>query len=96
MLQSKIFSSRELLGIDTLANAVKVTLGPKVEMLLKYLELQEQLKMVLLCKEIELKDKFENMGAQMVRENKRCWRWNYYSYRFSTSNSKRGIKLLLV
>src|SRR5229473_733767 len=44
---------RMLRGIDILAHAVRVTLGPKGRNV---------------AKEIELSDKFENMGAQMIRE----------------------------
>ena len=58
-------------GVDILANAVKVTLGPKGRNVL----LQKSFGApritkdgVSVAKEIELKDVFENMGAQMVRE----------------------------
>ncbi|HSR55381.1 MAG TPA: chaperonin GroEL [Alphaproteobacteria bacterium] len=62
---------RMLHGIDTLANAVKVTLGPKGRnvVLDKSFGAPRITKDgVTVAKEIELKDKFENMGAQMVRE----------------------------
>jgi chaperonin GroEL len=60
-----------LQGIDTLANAVKVTLGPKGRnvVLDKSFGAPRVTKDgVTVAKEIELEDKFENMGAQMVRE----------------------------
>jgi chaperonin GroEL len=60
-----------LRGIDTLANAVKVTLGPKGRnvVLDKSFGAPRITKDgVTVAKEIELEDKFENMGAQMLRE----------------------------
>ncbi|MGF1552202.1 MAG: chaperonin GroEL [Paracoccaceae bacterium] len=62
---------RMLRGVDTLANAVKVTLGPKGRnvVLDKSFGAPRITKDgVSVAKEIELSDKFENMGAQMVRE----------------------------
>ena len=62
---------RMLRGIDTLANAVKVTLGPKGRNVVidKTFGAPRITKDgVTVAKEIELEDKFENMGAQMVRE----------------------------
>ncbi|MBC7174497.1 MAG: chaperonin GroEL, partial [Polyangiaceae bacterium] len=62
---------RILDGINTLANAVKVTLGPKGRNVLleKSFGAPRVTKDgVSVAKEIELQDKFENMGAQMVRE----------------------------
>jgi chaperonin GroEL len=62
---------RMLRGIDILANAVKVTLGPKGRnvVLDKPFGAPRITKDgVTVAKEIELEDKFENMGAQMVRE----------------------------
>ena len=62
---------RMLRGIDILANAVKVTLGPKGRnvVLDKSFGAPRVTKDgVTVAKEIELADKFENMGAQMVRE----------------------------
>src|SRR6188474_713282 len=62
---------RILRGVDTLANAVKVTLGPKGRnvVLDKSFGAPRITKDgVTVAKEIELKDKFENMGAQMLRE----------------------------
>ncbi|WGD55536.1 chaperonin GroEL [Bradyrhizobium sp. CB1650] len=62
---------RLLRGVDTLANAVKVTLGPKGRNVVidKSFGAPRITKDgVTVAKEIELEDKFENMGAQMVRE----------------------------
>src|SRR5512144_3343652 len=62
---------RMLRGVDILANAVKVTLGPKGRnvVLDKSFGAPRITKdRVTVAKEIELDDKFENMGAQMVRE----------------------------
>ncbi len=59
-----------LRGVDTLADAVKVTLGPKGRNVLleKSFGAPRITKdVVTVAKEIELKDKFENMGAQMLR-----------------------------
>ncbi len=58
-------------GVDILANAVKVTLGPKgrnVVLEKSYGAPTITKDGVSVAKEIELKDKFENMGAQMVKE----------------------------
>ena len=63
--------NRMMAGVDTLANAVKVTLGPKGRnvVLEKPFGAPRITKDgVTVAKDIELKDKFENMGAQMVRE----------------------------
>jgi chaperonin GroEL len=62
---------RLLRGVETLANAVKVTLGPKgrnvvIEKSFGAPRITKD--GVTVAKEIELEDKFENMGAQMVRE----------------------------
>jgi len=62
---------RMLQGIDILANAVKVTLGPKgrnVVIEKSWGAPRVSKDGVTVAKEIELADKFENMGAQMVRE----------------------------
>jgi len=62
---------RMLRGIDTLANAVKVTLGPKGRnVLLDKSDGAPRITKdgVTVAKEIELSDRFENMGAQMVKE----------------------------
>jgi chaperonin GroEL len=60
-----------LRGVDILANAVKVTLGPKgrnVVIEKSFGAPRTTKDGVTVAKEIELEDKFENMGAQMVRE----------------------------
>ncbi len=62
---------RMLRGVDILANAVKVTLGPKgrnVVLDRTYGAPRITKDGVTVAKEIEIEDKFENMGAQMVRE----------------------------
>jgi chaperonin GroEL len=58
-------------GVDTLANAVKVTLGPKGRNVILEKSFGSPTITkdgVTVAKEIELEDKFENMGAQMVKE----------------------------
>ncbi|MGH6962571.1 MAG: TCP-1/cpn60 chaperonin family protein, partial [Dongiaceae bacterium] len=63
--------ARMLRGIDILADAVRVTLGPKGRCVVldKSFGAPRITKDgVTVAKEIELPDKFENMGAQMVRE----------------------------
>src|SRR5215813_8547070 len=58
-------------GLDKLANAVKVTLGPKGRNVVIEKSFGSPVITkdgVTVAKEIELEDKFENMGAQMVRE----------------------------
>ena len=63
--------SRMLRGVDILADAVKVTLGPKGRNVVidkSYGAPRITKDGVTVAKEIELADKFENMGAQMVRE----------------------------
>ena len=63
--------SRMLRGVDILADAVKVTLGPKGRNVVidrSYGAPRITKDGVAVAKEIELSDKFENMGAQMVRE----------------------------
>ncbi|ASY66614.1 Heat shock protein 60 family chaperone GroEL (plasmid) [Sinorhizobium sojae CCBAU 05684] len=60
-----------LRGVDILANAVKVTLGPKGRNVVidkSYGAPRITKDGVTVAKEVELEDKFENMGAQMVRE----------------------------
>jgi chaperonin GroEL len=62
---------RMLRGIDTLAEAVRITLGPKGRNVIldkSYGAPRITKDGVTVAKEIELADKFENMGAQMVRE----------------------------
>jgi len=71
VLHSTEARDRLLRGVDILANAVKVTLGPKGRnvVLDKSFGAPRITKDgVTVAKEIELKDKFENMGAQMVKE----------------------------
>ena len=63
--------TRMLEGVDILANAVKVTLGPKgrnVVLEKSFGSPRITKDGVTVAKDIELKDKFQNMGAQMVRE----------------------------
>ncbi|MBP5303142.1 MAG: chaperonin GroEL, partial [Bacteroidales bacterium] len=58
-------------GADELANAVKVTLGPKGRNVVidkKYGAPQVTKDGVTVAKEVELEDRFQNMGAQMVKE----------------------------
>src|ERR1700730_3584886 len=60
-----------LRGVDILADAVRITLGPKgrnVVLEKSYGAARSTKDGVTVAKEIELADKFENMGAQMVRE----------------------------
>jgi chaperonin GroEL len=60
-----------LRGVDTLADAVKVTLGPKGRNVLldkSFGPPRISKDGVAVAKEIELADRFENMGAQMLRE----------------------------
>ncbi|MDH3841083.1 MAG: chaperonin GroEL [Chromatiales bacterium] len=62
---------RMLRGVDTLANAVKVTLGPKgrnVVIEKSFGSPRTTKDGVTVAKEIELEDRFENMGAQLMRE----------------------------
>ena len=75
MSKEVIFGSdaraKMLNGVNILANAVKVTLGPKgrnVVMDKSYGAPRITKDGVSVAKEIELEDKFENMGAQMVKE----------------------------
>ena len=63
--------ARMLRGVNTLANAVKATLGPKgrnVVLEKSYGAPTITKDGVSVAKEIELADKFENMGAQMLKE----------------------------
>jgi chaperonin GroEL len=62
---------RMMRGVEILANAVKITLGPKGRNVIldrSYGAPRSTKDGVTVAKEIELEDKFENMGAQMVRE----------------------------
>jgi len=63
--------SKMIRGVDTLANTVKITLGPKgrnVVLDKSYGAPRSTKDGVTVAKEIDLEDKFENMGAQMVKE----------------------------
>ena len=63
--------TKMLQGVETLANAVKVTLGPKgrnVVLDKSYGAPRTTKDGITVAKEIDLHDKFENMGAQMVKE----------------------------
>src|ERR1700743_392507 len=63
--------SRLIRGVDILADAVKVTLGPKGRIVVldkSYGAPRITKDGVTVAKEIELSDKFENMGAQLVKE----------------------------
>ena len=62
---------RMLRGVDVLANAVRVTLGPKGRNVIldrSFGAPRTSKDGVTVAKEIELEDKFENMGAQLVKE----------------------------
>jgi chaperonin GroEL len=62
---------RMLRGVNTLANAVRVTLGPKGRNVIiekSYGAPRSTKDGVTVAKEIELEDKFENLGAQLIRE----------------------------
>ena len=68
---SRDVRDRMMDGVDILANAVKVTLGPKGRNVIidkSYGAPRTTKDGITVAKEIELEDKFENMGAQMVRE----------------------------
>ena len=68
---SRDVRDRMMDGVDVLANAVKVTLGPKGRNVIidkSYGAPRTTKDGITVAKEIELEDKFENMGAQMVRE----------------------------
>jgi len=63
--------NKMLVGVDTLANAVKVTLGPKGRNVVIEKSWGAPVVTkdgVTVAKEVELEDRFENMGAQMVKE----------------------------
>jgi len=64
--------NRMLAGVTTLTNAVKITLGPKGRNVIlekSFGPPRITKDGVTVAKEIELEDKFENMGAQMVKED---------------------------
>ena len=70
VLFGEVARSKKLRGVNVLADAVKITLGPKGRnvVLEKSFGAPTITKDgVSVAKEIELKDKFENMGAQMVK-----------------------------
>ena len=87
-------------GVDALANAVKVTLGPKGRNVIisKSFGAPTVTKDgVSVAKEIELKDELENMGAQMVKEvasktNDLAGDGTTTAYRSCSSNCKRRFK----
>src|SRR5213592_1403125 len=88
---------RMLRGVDILANAVKVTLGPKGRnvVLDKSFGAPRITKDgVTVAKEIELSDKFENMGAQMVRgrlqDQRSGRRRNHHGDRAGAGDRTRG------
>src|SRR3954471_10060226 len=71
IVYSRNARSRILHGVNSLADAVKVTLGPKGRNVVIEKSFGAPVVTkdgVTVAKEIELHDKFENMGAQMVRE----------------------------
>ncbi|MCF8145477.1 MAG: chaperonin GroEL [Deltaproteobacteria bacterium] len=68
---SGVAREKMMKGVDTLANAVKLTLGPKGRNVLiekSWGSPKSTKDGVTVAKEIDLEDKFENMGAQMVKE----------------------------
>ncbi len=85
-------------GIDTLANTVKITLGPKgrnVVLGKKFGAPVITNDGVTIAKEIELKDEFENMGAQLVREvatktNDAAGDGHHHRNRSGTGHGHRG------
>ena len=85
-------------GIDQLANTVKVTLGPKGRNVVLSKKFGSPLITndgVTIAKEIELKDAFENMGAQLVRgsrhQDQRCsWRRHHHRHRSGPGSCQRG------
>lgn len=71
LLFSQDARNKILSGVNTLANAVKVTLGPKGRNVVLDKSFGSPVVTkdgVTVAKDIELEDKFENMGAQMVKE----------------------------
>jgi len=85
-------------GVDALANAVKVTLGPKGRNVIidkKYGAPAITKDGVTVAKEIELKDPVENMGAQLVKEvasKTADIAGDGYSYCFGASNYNSRLK----
>jgi chaperonin GroEL len=84
-------------GVDALANAVKVTLGPKGRNVIiekKFGAPHITKDGVTVAKEIELEDAFQNLGAQLVKRSsfenrRRCRRRNNHSYCTCTVDCKR-------
>lgn len=71
ILYSETARAKLKAGVDKLANAVKVTLGPKGRNVVIEKSFGSPVITkdgVTVAKEVELEDKFENMGAQMVKE----------------------------
>jgi len=86
-------------GVDALANAVKVTLGPKGRNVVidkKFGAPHVTKDGVSVAKEIELLDAIENMGAQMLKEvASNCRhrrRWHHHSNCFSSSDCNYRIE----
>ena len=85
-------------GVDKLADTVKVTLGPKGRNVVLDKKFGSPLITndgVSIAREIELEDPYENMGAQLVKEvatKTNDVAGDYNSYTFSSSYYKRRIK----
>ena len=91
--------ARELLkrGVDQLANAVKVTLGPKGRNVIiekKFGAPQITKDGVTVAKEVELEDRFENTGAQLVKSvaSKTGRRRYYHCHHTHTEHRERWSK----
>ena len=93
-------------GVDELANAVKVTLGPKGRNVIiekKFGAPHITKDGVTVAKEVELEDSFQNMGAQIVKEvasktirsGKTCGRYPKFSASFKTSSNNAFASLSL-
>ena len=80
-------------GVDQLADTVKVTLGPKGRNVVIDKKFGAPLITndgVTIAKEIELEDPFENMGAQLVKDQRSGRRWHDYRDRPGTGDDCRG------
>ena len=84
-------------GVNILADAVKMTLGSRGRNVILERAFGSPLVAnsgVIVAKEVELEDKFENMGAQMVKEvasKTSCGeRWHYHRYGTGTGHRSRG------